>query len=432
MPTNSRDLTETSPRTPELPALSPGQFDELKESIRLRGVLVPILRTAEDGLVLDGRERLKACYELGIRKWPERVIGGLTASERVEYRIRLNCERRHLTREQRRVLLEAVVAAYPSKSTRELADFCRVDPRTVGRAKGKLVSRGAIAPPQGILGRDGKVYKPRPAVSTENKRQSAEAAGLLAEVGDDGRISGGVGLRTLRQIRHERKVLAHASGPASRTPTSIKLYHCDFRDMEKHTGDLTSTIDLALLDPPWGSDWLGNLPELAAMSGRLLRPGGVCAVYCGQANIPVFAQEFGKHLNYIWTVAAINPVSKNGARKDGTIMSRWRPVLLFTKGSATLPRTISDLMDFGELEEQMHPRGWGQPVAEAVRLIETLSTKGSSLVDLTVGAGASAVAVAQVGGGRTFYGCDVSPECVKIARKRVAEAIKSGTQAYRV
>ena len=422
MPTTGSNSAKTTNPLLDLPPLPPQQYEELKESIRLRGVLVPIVRTAEDGLVLDGRERLKACSDLGIRKWPERVIGGLTASERVEYRIRLNCERRQLTWEQRRLLLDALVTAFPTKSTRELADLCRVDPRTVGRAKFKLVTGGAIAPPDRIQGRDGKVYKPKPAVSTENKRQSVEAAGLLAEVGDDGRISGGVGLRTLRQIRHERKVLAHASGPASKTPTSIKLYRCDFRNLEKHTGDLTSSIDLTLLDPPWGADWHGNLPELAAMAGRLLRPGGVCAVYCGQGNIPVFAQAFGKHLNYIWTVAALNPVTKNGARKEGTIMSRWRPVLLFTHGSNSLPRTISDLMNYDELEEQRHPRGWGQPVAEAVRLVETLSTEGATIVDLTVGAGASALAVAQVGGGRKFFGCDVSPECVKIAKKRVAEA----------
>jgi hypothetical protein len=54
--------------------------------------------------------------------------------------IRCNAERRHLTRAQRQALLERVILSAPEKSERELADLCRVSPRTAGRAKLRVLA----------------------------------------------------------------------------------------------------------------------------------------------------------------------------------------------------------------------------------------------------------------------------------------------------
>ena len=54
---------------PVLPPLPPQEYAQLRDSIRERGVLQPILITA-DHVLIDGHERWKAIQELGLTKYP--------------------------------------------------------------------------------------------------------------------------------------------------------------------------------------------------------------------------------------------------------------------------------------------------------------------------------------------------------------------------
>ena len=83
------------------PMMSEDQFQKLKEDIRINGQREYV--TVWKGLLIDGRNRLKACEELGI----EPLISELMEeSDPVEYVLGHNLHRRHLTTNQR-----AVVAA---------------------------------------------------------------------------------------------------------------------------------------------------------------------------------------------------------------------------------------------------------------------------------------------------------------------------------
>lgn len=168
---------------PILPPLPADEYAQLRDSIRVRGVLQPLLITA-DHVLIDGHERWKAIRELGLTKYPLRIVGNLSDSERKELAIRLNVERRHLTRRQRQELLAELINAAPSRSNRDLADLFLVDQSTVGRAKKRLISGGAFAPPGRINGRDGKTYH-YPATSVESPNVARIAGRILAELGDD-------------------------------------------------------------------------------------------------------------------------------------------------------------------------------------------------------------------------------------------------------
>jgi ParB-like chromosome segregation protein Spo0J len=85
---------------PILPTLPESEFKNLLDSIRLYGVKVPLL-VADDGTLIDGHERLRACDQLGVKKYPHRVVGNLTEGERREMAVRINLERRHLSRAER-------------------------------------------------------------------------------------------------------------------------------------------------------------------------------------------------------------------------------------------------------------------------------------------------------------------------------------------
>jgi len=82
-----------------VPPLTPAQYEALKESIRTRGLLNPLIVNPE-GVILDGVNRFRACNELGIkpkytiRKFKDRL-------EEKMFVIEANLTRRHLSKFQR-------------------------------------------------------------------------------------------------------------------------------------------------------------------------------------------------------------------------------------------------------------------------------------------------------------------------------------------
>jgi ParB-like chromosome segregation protein Spo0J len=87
-----------------MPPLTDEEYEALKADIAERGVQVPV-EYDEEGNILDGYHRVRACLELGITDWPKIVRRGLTEKQKVEHALVLNLHRRHLTRDQRRELV---------------------------------------------------------------------------------------------------------------------------------------------------------------------------------------------------------------------------------------------------------------------------------------------------------------------------------------
>ena len=69
--------------SPVLPPLSPEEYGALRDDIARNGVEQPILVTSE-GIIIDGHERFKAVNELGLRKYPIRILGNMSEQERKE------------------------------------------------------------------------------------------------------------------------------------------------------------------------------------------------------------------------------------------------------------------------------------------------------------------------------------------------------------
>ena len=79
-----------------LPDLLPEEYDLLKASIADHGVEVPII-VDQEGNIIDGIHRQRACDELGIN-CPREVRHFETEAEKFELILRLNCRRRQLNR----------------------------------------------------------------------------------------------------------------------------------------------------------------------------------------------------------------------------------------------------------------------------------------------------------------------------------------------
>ena len=147
MPENIMPLKPQIRINPEyaslVPELSPEEFESLKQSIKkANGLYVPII-VNQDGIILDGHHRYKACQELGIE--PKTIAKEF--SDKLEeqlFVIECNLIRRQLNNFQRtelalksKPILEAIVKGNESlggKGDRNLTPLGRVNDRVGERA----------------------------------------------------------------------------------------------------------------------------------------------------------------------------------------------------------------------------------------------------------------------------------------------------------
>lgn len=162
-----------------LPDLTPEEYEALKASIAVHGILVPI-EVDEQGHVLDGHHRLKAAKELGLpdEAIPRVVRKGLSDEEKVEHVLRLNLLRRHLTREQKQAL--AVQLRQQGWTQQRIAGALGVSQQTVSNWLHDVTKTGDVDAESGkpmlpatitdTLGRRQPARKPRRQPSTAAKR----------------------------------------------------------------------------------------------------------------------------------------------------------------------------------------------------------------------------------------------------------------------
>jgi hypothetical protein len=165
------------------PLMQGEEFEALVADIRVNGQHAQII--LKDGMILDGRNRHRACLAAGI----EPTFASEAHSDRITdaaaYVISANIHRRHLTAEDRRHLLVKLVAAQPEKSDRVIAREAKVDHKQVSRARKKGEATGAITPVQKRTGADGKrrkqpakkkTVKPKPISSRVQREPDARQA----------------------------------------------------------------------------------------------------------------------------------------------------------------------------------------------------------------------------------------------------------------
>lgn len=143
-----------------MPDLTPEEYEALKADIAERGVLVPI-ELDEEGNVLDGHHRLRACEELGITDYPTVTREGMTEDEKVAHAYRLNVARRHLTTEQIMETVAGALRRFPEKSNREIASITGISHPTIGKYRRMLEASGQVEKVSTRKGSDGKRYTVR-------------------------------------------------------------------------------------------------------------------------------------------------------------------------------------------------------------------------------------------------------------------------------
>jgi hypothetical protein len=138
-------------------------FKGLLEDIKARGIMVPLV-AKKDGILLAGHNRLKCAIELGLKTVPvQEVTGKITEAEEMEFVIKDNLLRRHLSPEERASLYRVIYKDFDERllhvhdstfgvSMDHLSSATGLNPKTVlsdvlrmRKAKQKEVNKAKIA-----------------------------------------------------------------------------------------------------------------------------------------------------------------------------------------------------------------------------------------------------------------------------------------------
>ena len=140
---NDLVLSRVHPAADIFPAMNDADYAALKADIKVNGLHEPLW--IYDGMLLDGRNRLRACQELGI----EPDTRDYTGDNPVGFVVSLNVHRRHLDTSQR-AMIAAKIAKLPrganqhaqicASSQNEAANLLNVSRRSVQSARQVLDS----------------------------------------------------------------------------------------------------------------------------------------------------------------------------------------------------------------------------------------------------------------------------------------------------
>ena len=121
-----------------LPDLNPWEYDALKESIRRWKVILPVVKD-ENGEIIDGFQRVRACGELGITDYPVLTLRGLTEDDKRDHALILNLLKRHLNQQQMSDLIAAELRRTPELSDNWLAQILGSTDKTVEAVRPDLI-----------------------------------------------------------------------------------------------------------------------------------------------------------------------------------------------------------------------------------------------------------------------------------------------------
>src|SRR5271165_6078455 len=166
-----------------LPDLTPWEYDALKESIRRWKVILPVVKD-ENGEIIDGFQRVRACGELGITDYPVLTLRGLTEDDKRDHALILNLLRRHLNQQQMRDLIAAELKRTPDLSDNWLAQILGTTDKTVAAVRQELIATSEIPKLDALRGKDGK-YRRVTRITTTTAKEAERAKQALKIVGDD-------------------------------------------------------------------------------------------------------------------------------------------------------------------------------------------------------------------------------------------------------
>lgn len=387
-----------------VPPMAEDEYSELLQSIRERGILVPLALVPGTRKVIDGRHRLKAALELNLPLVPcqNASLSDLSITSQIEYLVTVALTRRHLTASQR-----AAVVLRATERMREVA------PASEG--PGRASRRQALAELGGV--------SPR---TIQDAKLVMDTSPELFERVARGELPAAKAARMARQAV-ARSIAATASGAEPDSERAIIL-EGDFR-LVMPADRYESTIDCIFTDPPYPREYVdaGLYRDLAAWAARVLKPGGHLITYCNSLFMDRIMREMPEHLEWQFLLGEYESIKATVYERN--VFVDFKPLLWFAK-----PPVKHDYPYFhclAKAQEERAPRDlhhWAQRESTAKHFLSALlaNAPGALVCDPMVGSGTTLTAALSLPLNLRVIGVDIDADAVATCRMRVTQALRSG------
>ena len=382
------------------PMMSDEEFQALKNDIQTNGLRETIW--TYEGKIIDGRNRFKACSEVGVeprfQEWtgPGSLIGFIVS---------LNLHRRHLNSSQK---------ATCAIEADDIMERLRLEAKERQIA---TLKQGDIVPDRQLIAQrsEGKATE-QAAKLFQTNRQYISDVKVIQESAPEKLIEIKEGKKTIPQVKKEiaaddkKKKRAEMAESAKAVELSSRwnVYQSDIA-----TWAHSKNYDLIITDPPYPKEYLPLWEILAKRSNEWLKDGGLLIAMSGQSYLPVIYEMMSKHLTYYWTAAYLTPGQPKPLRQVN-VNTTWKPLLIFRKGKYT-GKIFGDVFKSDGNDKSLHD--WGQSESGMIDIISKMCLPGQVILDPFCGAGTTGVAALKHG--CFFDGLDSDIESVNIAKARL-------------
>jgi site-specific DNA-methyltransferase (adenine-specific) len=400
--------------TTNLPDLNPWEYDALKESIRRWKVILPVVKD-ENGEIIDGFQRVRACGELVITDYPVLTLRGLTEDDKRDHALILNLLRRHLNQQQMRDLIAAELRRTPELSDNWLAQILGTTDKTVAAVRQELIATSEIPKLDALRGKDGK-YRRVTRIVTNTAKEAERAQQALQILGDDAPRKD-LELRLAQRLAKQVQELEMTRGRQVQRPGNgeIRIYRSRFQVVAKVARIRPGSVNLIVTDIPYGKEFLPQVDDLGAFAARMLKPGGLFVTYSGHLYLDQVIRSLSRHLTWAWAIASVWSGEANIIHPR-QVTSKWKPILVYSKGDWKNRKRWYDVTQVEEKEKDWHV--WQQPLKQVEKLIEDFSEPGDLVLDPLGGGFTGAVACRNLG--RCCIACDIDKAAVIRGQDRLA------------
>lgn len=389
------------------PLMTGAEYDALVSDIAEHGQHEPIW-LHPDGRIIDGRNRYRACCDLGLV--PERKTWDSKGSL-VAFVVSLNLHRRHLTSSQRAVIALDVLPMLEEEARARQGQ--RTDLTSV-KDLTDVKSQRATDQAASIVGTNRQYV-------SDAKRIAQTAPDLIDKVRS--------GKATIPQVKkeHDRRIRQEQETTAAAVPLSRDDYRLIVGDFAQVASAIeTGSVDIIITDPPYPREFLPLFGVLAQEASRILAPGGSLVVMVGQSYVPEIIALMTPHMRYNWTLAYLTLGAQSAQLWQRKVNTFWKPLLWFVNGDYD-GGWIGDVAKSADNDKRFHH--WGQSVSGMADIVSRFTKPGDVILDPFCGAATTGVAALL--SGRRFVGVDINADHVQTAGQRlqsvIAERGKAGT-----
>src|SRR5271169_3947313 len=336
--------------------MSEEDCQSLKEDIRKNGLIEPIWLYEDK--ILDGRNRYKACLEIGVTPIFEMFDDKLRSP--LDFVMSLNLERRHLTSSQRACV---AVLALP---------FFKEEAKKRQGYRSDIQQKIAAS----------RQARDDAAVFSGTNRQYVSDAKAIKEASPELYEKIRRGEKTISEVKKELKTIEKKkrkeSIPDFPSHTDrYEIHHCSFVDAKIKS----NSIDVIITDPPYPKEFLYLYEDLSKFASSVLKEGGSLICMVGQTYLPEYIQALQVAMNYYWIGCYLTPgQSPNLWHKR--VNTQWKPILWFVKGKYK-GDCVNDIFRSDRNDKNYHM--WGQSEAGMADLIDKFSNPGDLILDPFLG-----------------------------------------------